>query len=133
MLRRGEKLLLNAIVGGVMWRVVESDGKIEKDLKNQQGCCKPEKQTVYINRDETPTDGYEYVIAHELGHASIFTTGGKEGLAALSGLEISNPKLEALEEYIVGSLFHAQWDTLKRNGWLNIPFAQTGESESGDT
>ncbi len=126
MLRRGEKLLRNANIGGVPWSFVESDSKIEKELKNRQGICKPDRQIIYINREETPVEGYEHVGAHEAGHAAIFTIGGKEGLEQITGLPPD--RLEALEEYIVCVLLHAQWDTFKRNGWLSMPLAPAEDS-----
>jgi len=126
MIRRGEKLLLQANIGGVPWRLLESDGKIEKELKNEQGICKTDRQICYINREETPAEGYEFVGAHEIGHAVVFTIGGREGLEQITGL--SGDKIDKLEEYIVCVLFHGLWDTYKRNGWLSIPLAAADES-----
>ena len=121
MIRRGERLVATPNIGGVVWQVVESEPKIEKDLKGQQGVCKPDRQICYINRLEVPPEGIEYVAAHEIGHAVIFTIGGKHALKQITGL--NEKKLEELEEFIVGTILHGVWDTNKRNGWLTIPIA----------
>lgn len=123
MIRPGETHLLDVNVGGTPWKLVESDGKIQKELRGEQGLCKPNRHVMYINREETPPEGREYVGVHEIGHAVVFTTGGREGLKQITGLD--DDKLYALEEYIVCVLFHSMWDTYKRNNWLTIPINVT--------
>jgi len=119
MIRDGEKLLLSFDIGSVPWKYVESDDSIEDEMTEAQGIMRADRQVVYVNRSETPPEGYEYVFFHEAGHAVFFTTGVKEALKQITGFE--GDKCTQLEEFLMSNLMHAMYDTLKRNGWLKIP------------
>ncbi len=120
--RKGEKLLLEPIICGVPWKIIESTDSIEDELTCAQGVTRPDKQCCYVNSVETPPEGLEFVCVHELGHAVMFTSGGKEALRQIT--RFGDSRCEQLEEFIVGGFLHAFWDTLKRNGWLKIPIGE---------
>lgn len=112
---------MKLMVGGIPWSLTLSNARVVPELRDQQGICKYHEQAIYINTDETPPEGYEAVVFHELAHAAIFSMGGREGLRQITGLD--GDDLIDLEEYIVCCLMHAQYDLLKRNGWLSMDLA----------
>lgn len=103
-------------IASVVWRVFLVDReskKLRHEMRDHVGWTDVDAMIVLVGWD-LPADFADQTAFHELlGHACVFGT----GVALRPGKECS----EKQEERVVNPLTAAQFDALRRNGWLAIP------------